>query len=114
MTHGISSSIFSAIFSAKKNLLLAAWLVGMAMLFAPAAQATAETSTQTTGNASGSADGTALYATCAACHGKDGSGLRDGTVPAIGGQPAAVILRALEDFRAGRRRDLRMQHFADV
>jgi cytochrome c553 len=61
-----------------------------------------------------SEDGATLYATCAACHGKDGGGLRDGTVPAIGGQPAAVVLKALEDFRAGRRRDLRMQHFTDA
>jgi cytochrome c553 len=64
--------------------------------------------------AAASEDGATLYATCAACHGKDGGGLRDGTVPAIGGQPAAVILKVLEDFRAGRRRDLRMQHFTDA
>lgn len=58
--------------------------------------------------------GAALYDTCAACHGKDGGGQPDGTVPAIGGQPAAVVLKALEDFRSARRRDLRMQHFADA
>lgn len=63
--------------------------------------------------ATDSTDGAALYATCAACHGKDGGGLQDGTVPAIGGQPAAVVFKALEDFRAARRTDLRMQHFAD-
>lgn len=64
--------------------------------------------------AAASEDGATLYATCAACHGKDGGGLRDGTVPAIGGQPATVVLKALEDFRAGRRNDLRMQHFSDA
>lgn len=54
-----------------------------------------------------------LYRDCAACHGKDGGGVADGTVPAIGGNPAAVIARQLANFRAARRTDLRMQHFAD-
>jgi cytochrome c553 len=57
--------------------------------------------------------GAQLYLDCAACHGADGGGVVDGSVPAIGGQPAAVIAAALEDFRAARRKDLRMQHFSD-
>ena len=65
------------------------------------------------GAASPAVDAAALYVTCGACHGQDGGGLRDGTVPAIGGQPAAVVLKALENFRGGRRVDLRMQHFSD-
>lgn len=81
---------------------IAALLLAAALLRSATAQAATDV------------DGAALYATCAACHGKDGSGLRDGTVPAIGGQPAAVVLKVLDDFRAGRRRDLRMQHFADA
>ena len=43
-----------------------------------------------------------------------GGGLRDGTVPAIGGLPAAVVLKLLQDFRSGRRSELRMQHFSDA
>ena len=57
--------------------------------------------------------GEELYRNCAACHGKDGGGVADGSVPAIGGQPARVIAKQLADFRAARRLDLRMQHFAD-
>lgn len=58
-------------------------------------------------------DGAELYRDCAACHGKDGGGVADGSVPAIGGQPAAVIMRQLERFRSGERQDLRMRHFSD-
>jgi cytochrome c553 len=57
--------------------------------------------------------GARAYLDCAACHGADGGGVDDGSIPAIGGQPAAVIAAALQDFRAGRRRDLRMEHFSD-
>jgi len=57
--------------------------------------------------------GAKLYRDCAACHGKDGGGVIDGSVPAIGGQPAEVIMRQLERFRSGERQDLRMRHFSD-
>ncbi|NDE00978.1 MAG: hypothetical protein EBZ91_04320 [Gammaproteobacteria bacterium] len=56
----------------------------------------------------------ALFANCAACHGTDGGGVADGTVPAIGGQPAKVIAQQLLQFRSGQRKDLRMEHFADA
>lgn len=59
------------------------------------------------------ARGARLYETCAACHGVDGGGVDDGTVPVIAGQPAQVIAKQLVDFRRERRLDLRMQHFAD-
>ncbi len=59
------------------------------------------------------ARGARLYLDCAACHGADGGGVADGSVPAIGGQPAEFIAAALEDFRTVRRKDLRMQHFSD-
>ena len=36
--------------------------------------------------------GQALFATCAACHNVDGSGMPDGSVPAIAGQYRAVIV----------------------
>ncbi len=57
--------------------------------------------------------GAALFETCAACHGADGGGVADGTVPAIAGQPVQVLAKQLVDFRRERRRDLRMRHFAD-
>lgn len=57
--------------------------------------------------------GAALFDTCAACHGPTGAGVRDGSVPAIGGQHFKVIARQLIDFRHGNRPDERMEHFAN-
>jgi len=57
--------------------------------------------------------GARLYLDCGACHGSDGGGVADGSVPAIGGQPAQALIAALEDFRSSRRKDLRMRHFSD-
>lgn len=74
-------------------LLAAAWLAGTD---ARAANATGE----------------ALYDTCAACHGVDGAGVSDGSVPAIAGQHLRVLVRQLEQYRHGRRWDPRMEHFA--
>ncbi len=59
------------------------------------------------------AHGAALYDTCAACHGKNGEGVRDGTVPAIARQPSTIIAKQLVNFRVGARADARMAHFAD-
>lgn len=67
---------------------------------------------QATRAAEPSAGGRA-YLTCGACHGRDGGGVADGSVPAIGGQPTEVIRAALLSFRVGERADLRMNHFAD-
>ncbi|HEY1283785.1 MAG TPA: c-type cytochrome [Steroidobacteraceae bacterium] len=58
--------------------------------------------------------GEKIYDTCAACHGKYGEGVSDGTVPAIGGQHFTVLAKQLVDFRTGFRADPRMKHFADV
>jgi cytochrome c553 len=54
--------------------------------------------------------GAALFATCAACHGANGAGASDGSVPVIAGQYVTVILAQLVDFRQDRRVDIRMQH----
>ncbi len=59
------------------------------------------------------ARGAALFDTCAACHGRDGGGARDGTVPAIAGQHYPVLVAALVAFRSRGRNDIRMEHFAD-
>lgn len=60
------------------------------------------------------AHGARLYETCAACHGPLGQGISDGSVPAIAGQPFAVVAKQLVAFRRGERLDERMQHFADA
>jgi len=52
--------------------------------------------------------GAELYRTCAACHGDDGGGVADGSVP------AALVVRQLVNFRHERRSDIRMEHFADA
>jgi cytochrome c553 len=57
--------------------------------------------------------GEGLFETCAMCHGADGAGVPDGSVPAIAGQHFAVIVRQLVDYRHDKRWDLRMQHFTD-
>jgi cytochrome c553 len=56
--------------------------------------------------------GEQLYVTCAACHGADGAGASDGTVPAIAAQHFAVLAQQLVDYRNNRRWDQRMEHFA--
>src|SRR5262245_39095129 len=58
--------------------------------------------------------GEELFETCAACHGADGSGTRDGTVPAIAGQYVSVLVKQLVDFRHDRRWDERMQNFSST
>lgn len=55
--------------------------------------------------------GAALFDTCAACHGTDGRGTADGSVPAIAGQHETVVLKQLVDFRNDRRWNERMQNF---
>lgn len=58
-------------------------------------------------------NGAKLFETCAACHGQDGLGTTDGSVPAIAGQHGSVLLKQLVDFRHDQRWDERMQHFSD-
>ena len=55
------------------------------------------------------ARGRELYPTCAGCHGVDGAGAADGSVPAIAGQYYAVILKQLVDFRENQRWNQRME-----
>jgi len=58
-------------------------------------------------------NGEVLYRTCSACHGPNGEGVSDGTVPALAGQPFSVLARQIVNFRAGTRSDERMVHFTD-
>jgi len=57
--------------------------------------------------------GSRSFETCAACHGADGAGLTDGTVPRLAGQHYRVLVKQLVDFRYARRWDYRMENFAD-
>jgi cytochrome c553 len=57
--------------------------------------------------------GAELFEVCAACHGADGAGISDGTVPAIAGQHFRVVLKQLVDYRHDQRWDIRMEHFTD-
>jgi cytochrome c553 len=58
--------------------------------------------------------GAELFTVCAGCHGPDGAGTRNGTVPRIGGQLAAVLIKQLVDFRHARRWDPRMEPVTDA
>jgi cytochrome c553 len=58
------------------------------------------------------AHGAELFRKCAACHGSDGGGTRDGAVPRIAGQHVSVLVKQLVDYRHNRRWDIRMEHFA--
>src|SRR5579863_3375979 len=57
--------------------------------------------------------GEILFATCSRCHGADGNGATDGSVPALAGQHVRVLARQLVDYRHDQRWDVRMEHFAD-
>ncbi len=56
--------------------------------------------------------GADLYAACGSCHGAQGRGVADGSVPAIAGQHYTVIAKQLVDFRHGKRWDIQMEHAA--
>jgi len=54
-----------------------------------------------------------LFNGCAACHGSDGGGSRDGLIPRLAGQHASVLQKQLVDYRYDRRWDPRMQAVVD-
>jgi cytochrome c553 len=56
--------------------------------------------------------GAALFEVCSACHGADGAGMSDGSVPAIAGQYSDYLLKQLVAFRSGNRWDFRMENFS--
>lgn len=80
-----------------RSALIAAGLFGAANAPVPAADAAA---------------GRALAGPCRVCHGLDGVGTNP-TVPNIGGQSAAYLVKALQDFRDGRRVDDQMSIVAE-
>jgi cytochrome c553 len=58
------------------------------------------------------ARGQELFEKCTACHGNDGGGTTDGSVPRIAGQHYRVLSTQIVDFRSGRRWDMRMEGVA--
>ena len=97
------------VFGTLSALTLAVFLPGAAQGISPLRQELAEVN-----RSQGNLDrGAHLFETCAACHGLDGGGTRDGQVPRIAGQRASVLMKQLVDFRHDRRWDPRMEHFAD-
>ncbi len=85
----------------------------MAATLAPRGGALSEVSAALAAKAD-PARGAEIYRTCSACHGDDGGGVRDGSIPAIGGMPAPLVARQLVNFRREQRSDIRMEHFADA
>lgn len=57
--------------------------------------------------------GAQLFEACAACHGPQGLGSPDGSVPAIAGQHGSVLLKQLTDFRNDQRWNSHMQKAAE-
>jgi cytochrome c553 len=56
--------------------------------------------------------GREIFEQCAACHGPDGNGTTDGSVPRIAGQHYSVLVRQVINFRRGTRWDIRMEGVA--
>jgi cytochrome c553 len=56
--------------------------------------------------------GAKLFEQCVACHGTDGGGTVNGSVPRIAGQHYRVLARQIVDFRHGKRWDMRMEGVA--
>ena len=55
--------------------------------------------------------GAQLFELCTACHGADGAGSADGSVPAIAGQYVPVLIKQLIEFRSDSRHSIRVQGF---
>lgn len=82
-----------------------AWLLAALCLGGPlSAQAQGPTRAAATGPRAQE-----LFLTCAGCHGLDGAGVADGSVPAIAGQYYAVLIKELKDFRRERRWNISME-----
>jgi cytochrome c553 len=58
------------------------------------------------------ARGAELFEPCKACHGQDGGGTPEGSVPRIAGQHYRVLVRQIVDFRHGTRWNFRMEGVA--
>jgi len=60
------------------------------------------------------ANGLKIYRICAACHGPEGWGLMNGSVPQIAGQHRKVVVKQLADIRTGNRVNILMIPYASA
>jgi cytochrome c553 len=56
--------------------------------------------------------GAVLFESCVECHGADGNGMVNGSVPRIAGQHFSVLVRQIVQFRGGKHWDMRMEGVA--
>src|SRR5688572_27597649 len=96
--------------SAMKVKLLLGCVVGLP-LFAWGASASKDLAQVLAGKPDAS-HGAKLFEQCVACHGTDGGGTVNGSVPRIAGQHYRVLARQIVDFRHGKRWDMRMEGVA--
>ena len=82
-------------------------LISLLLCAAPAMPA-ADSNNQPLARSPDIGNGEHLFVSCAACHGVNGGGKEDGSVPAIAGQHWQVLTKLLLDFRYFRRWDSRM------
>jgi cytochrome c553 len=87
-----------------------AWLLPAVSLAAGTAQRELSDALRSNADA---VHGAELFAQCTACHGPDGGGEVNGSVPRIAGQHYRVLVKQLVDFRYGKRWDFRMEGMAD-
>src|SRR5262245_29362330 len=93
------------------------WLILLCAFFVAPRWAAAETAahrefTQVVALKPDEDQGRKLFEGCASCHGADGGGTTDGSIPRIAGQHYRVLVRQLVDFRRGARWDVRMEGVA--
>jgi cytochrome c553 len=93
---------------------LLGWVITMALPLAAEGESFAQQEYQAVLRSTPDAvHGEQLFETCAACHGTNGAGVREGTIPAIAAQPFRVVVRQLVNFRHNKRWDEHMQHFTN-
>jgi cytochrome c553 len=94
----------------KSGMCWAFWLLIPAL--APAASSANRAFTQVIAKRPDMEHGRELFEKCGACHGPDGGGLTNGSIPRIAGQHYRVLVRQIIDFRSGKRWDTRMEDVA--
>jgi cytochrome c553 len=59
-------------------------------------------------------NGEKIYQMCGSCHGKDGSGKKNGSFPVIASQYKSVIIKQLQDIKNKKRHNPTMYPFSDI
>lgn len=90
-----------------------AWVFLIAPSASPAADIARQEYSQALRAIPNLAHGRMIFTTCAMCHGAEGGGNSQRSVPRIAGQHESVIIRQLVDYRHGKRWDDRMEAFTN-